>query len=491
MLPRLPYRIQIPLGLSLAVTLSVLLVSAVAANISAVSARQGVVTTAQRVMDLLAAQGRPLLMADDTWRAYELLRNAAALMPDAESGHSRAAILDAQGHCLAGSDPTRLPTGIRVLGARRGPFELPAASATTAPRAMEAANHDLALLQPIRSEDSQVVGFVFAEVDAAAFAPDWATLATPALVGAALAVIVLLPLGWLAGRRMARPVAQIAQCIAQIGKIDLAQVQAQVPEVSDPELNRISGAVRRLVAEMAVRQENEQRALSAERLAAVGRITAAVAHEINNPLAGLLTAVRTLRLHGEAADTRERTVGLIERGLNQIRTMTTALLPQARVEDRALSVSDLEDVLTLVQVSATMLSVAVELTTRIEAELRVPSSTFRQVMLNLLLNAIKAAGDGGHVHATLTCTPERLLMIVENTGQAMSSQDLQLKLRAEDRHDPHGFGLWICREIAVRCGGRFDASDAADVPAPFSTSLIFWLPNQSQHEFKRPTADRG
>jgi signal transduction histidine kinase len=489
MLPRLPYRIQIPLGLSLAVTLSVLLVSAVAANISAVSARQGVVTTVQRVMDLLAAQGRPLLMADDTWRAYELLRNAAALLPDAESGYSRAAILDAQGLCLAGSDPVRLPTGVRVLGGSQGAFNLPEASAVKAAQSLEASNHNLALIQPIRSDDAQVVGFVFAEVDAAAFAPDWATLATPALVGAALAVIVLLPLGWFTGRRMARPVAQIAQCIAQIGKIDLAQVQDQVPEVSDPELNRISGAVRRLLAEMAVRQDNEQRALSAERLAAVGRITAAVAHEINNPLAGLLTAVRTLRLHGEVPDTRERTVGLIERGLNQIRTMTTALLPQARVEDRALSVSDLEDVLTLVQASASMHSVAVELTTHIEAALLVPSSTFRQVMLNLLLNAIKAAGDGGRVHATLTCTPERVLMIVENTGQAMSSEDLQLKLRAEDRHDPHGFGLWICREIAVRCGGHFDASDAADVPTPYSTSLIFWLPNQSQHELKKPIAD--
>ena len=196
-----------------------------------------------------------------------------------------------------------------------------------------------------------------------------------------------------------------------------------------------------------------------------------------------------MRLHGEVPDTRERTVGLIERGLNQIRTMTTALLPQARVEDRALSVSDLEDVLTLVQASASMHSVAVELTTHIEAALLVPSSTFRQVMLNLLLNAIKAAGDGGRVHATLTCTPERVLMIVENTGQAMSSEDLLLKLRAEDRHDPHGFGLWICREIAVRCGGHFDASDAADVPTPYSTSLMFWLPNLSRHELKKPITD--
>lgn len=489
MLPRLPYRIQIPLGLSLAVTLSVLLVSVVAAQISAVSARRGVVSTVQRVVDLLAAQGRPLLMAEDTWRAYELLRNAAALLPDAELGYARAAILDAQGLCLAGSDPARLPTGTRVLGVRMGEFDLPQGPDLTTTRTMEALSGNLAVVQPIRSDDAQVVGFVLAEVDAAAFAPDWATLATPALIGAALAVIVLLPLGWLAGRRMARPVAQVARCIAQIGRVDLVQLQNQVPEVGDPELNRISGAIRRLLAEMRIREANEQRALSAERLAAVGRITAAVAHEINNPLAGLLTAVRTLRLHGDQPDTRQRTVDLIERGLHQIRTMTTALLPQARVEDRPLIVSDLEDVVTLAQATASMHSVSVEVATHIEAELRVPSSLVRQVLLNLLLNAIKAAGDGGQVHATLTCASERVQLIVRNTGKAMHGDELQQTLQAEDRNDPHGFGLWICREFAVRCGGHFGAEAAADIPPPFQTSLIFWLPNQFQNEYQKPAVD--
>jgi signal transduction histidine kinase len=491
MIPRLPYRIQIPLGLSLAVTLSVLLVSAVTAQITAVSARQAVVTTVHRVMDLMAAQGRPLLMADDVWRAYELLRDGAILLPGAERNLSRAAILDAQGMCLAGSDPIHLPTGARILGSRVGGFTLPSAEQLRDEHTLEAANSDVALVQPIRSGDAQVIGYVFASVDAEAFAPDWANLATPALIGAALAVVVLLPLGWWVGRRMARPVAQIADCIAQIGRMDLAQLRARVPEVGDLELNRISGAIRRLLSEMMDHQANEERALSAERLAAVGRITAAVTHEINNPLAGLLTATSTLRLHGDTAETRLRAIDLIERGLHQIRTMTTALLPQARVEDRRLSVNDLDDVVTLAQAAATMHSATVITSTHIGADLQVPSSLFRQVMLNLLLNAIKAAGDGGEVRAALICTPQRVQFDVANTGLGLSSEDLQQKVQAENRNDPHGFGLWICREFAVRYGGHFDAAAACDVPAPFSTSLSFWLPNQVQYDHKKSTADRG
>lgn len=489
MLPRLPYRVQIPLGLALAVTLSVLLVSTVAAQISARTARQEIVAAVQRVTEVLAAQGRPLIAAEDTWRAFELLRNMAALLPDAGKGYARAAILDAEGRFLAGSDPLRLPTGEQALGVMVNGRMLPPVKDVRKARSLHTNDGSLALIQPMLSDDEQIVGFVLAEVDAAAFAPDWAALATPALIGAALAVLVLVPLGWLAGRRMARPVAQMAHCIAQIGREDLTELQARVPQVADPELRRIAGAVRRLLREMSVRQENEQRALSAERLAAVGRITAAVAHEINNPLAGLLTATRTLRLRGDAPDTRQRTLDLIERGLHQIRTMTAALLPQARVEERCMNPADLDDVITLARATATMHSVEVTSELVLGADMCVPSSLFRQVMLNLLLNAIKAAGDGGRVHATLTSDGKTVRFTVDNTGDVLSPQELLQRLRAEDRNDPHGFGLWICREFAVRYGGAFTAAETDAVPPPFRTRLNFWLPNNVLHDHKKPAAD--
>ena len=489
MLPRLPYRIQIPLGLALAVTLSVLLVSIVAARISARSARLEIVSTVQRVTDVLAAQGRPLLVADDTWRAYALLRSTAALLPDAGKGYSRAAILDVDGLFMAGSDPQRLPTGEQALGVMMSGRLLPFAKDVLLTRTMDSGDGGMTLIQPIRSDDDQVIGFVLAEVDAAAFAPDWVALSTPGLIGAALAVIVLGPLGWLAGRRMAQPVAQLANCIVQIGRVDFAKLQQLVPRVSDPELGRIAGAVQRLLTEMAARQANEQRALSAERLAAVGRITAAVAHEINNPLAGLLTAVRTLRLHGDALDTRLRTVDLIERGLHQIGTMTAALLPQARVEDRCMSPNDLDDVITLARATASLHRVEVTSARALDADLCVPSSEFRQVMLNLLLNAIKAAGVGGKVHAAMVADTQAVRFSVTNTGLAMSHDEMQQRLHAEDSNDPHGFGLWICQEFAVRYGGGFAAAEPGSIPSPFSTRLNFWLPNYLLHADKKPVSD--
>lgn len=489
MLPRLPYRIQIPMGLALAVTVSVMLVSIVAARISERTARQEILMTVQRVMTLLAAQGRPLLVSEDTFRAYALLRNTAALMPDADKGYARAAILDADGRFLAGSDPKRLPTGEQALGVLVNMRLLPHAKDVNALRTVTAVDGSVSLLQPMLSEDEKIIGFILAEVDAAAFAPDWMSLSKPGLIGAALAVLVLVPLGWLAGRRMAQPIAQIANCIAQIGRIDPVQVQELVPQVVDPELKHIAGAVHRLLAEMAGRQANAQRALSAERLAAVGRITAAVAHEINNPLAGLLTAVRTLRLHGDAPDMRLRSVGLIERGLSQIGTMTTALLPQARVEDRRMTPDDFDDIITLAQGTASMYFVTLNSVCELHAELCVSSTVFRQVMLNLLLNAIKAAREGGQVQAHLKADSQAVRFTVSNSGLVMSQDELQRRLHAEAGNDPHGFGLWICQEFAVRYSGGFSVTEPQASHPDFSTCLSFWLPNGSHHDNPQNTAN--
>ncbi|MDZ7865967.1 HAMP domain-containing sensor histidine kinase [Acidovorax sp.] len=478
MFRRLPYRFQVPLGLVLAVLVSALLVSAVAAQIAARSARQEVLTTVRQAMVLLRAQARPLLAADDTWRAYTLLRDTAALLPGTERGQTRAAILDAKGRFLAGSDPSRLVTGVMALG-ESAHAKLALAANDIRARVEQAADDGaLTLVEPIRSEDGGLLGFVYVEIDAPAFATDWVAVAQPAAIGALLAAALLVPAGWFLGERMGRPIAQIASCIAKIGRTDAAQLSAQVPVAKDPELNRIGDAVRRLLSELQVRQEAELRALSAERLAAVGRITAAVAHEINNPLAGLLTVAQTLRIHGAAEETRIRSIDLIDRGLKQIQTMTAALLPQARVEDRALLPGDINDVVTLVQPEAQRLGVQISLHLDISSAFRVPSAVVRQVMLNLLLNAIKAAGDGGLAHALVQSDAQVLRISIGNTGLRLTAADLETRVASEGGNDPRGFGLWICREIANRFGGGFHL--VADSAA--ATELCFWIPNLNAHE---------
>ncbi|MCU0932768.1 MAG: sensor histidine kinase, partial [Serpentinimonas sp.] len=352
MLRRLPYRVQIPLGLSLAVLLAAVLVTAITARVQAQNARRDTLALLDRAVVLVIAQVRPLLAADDTWRVFSLLRDTVQLVPGADANLARLAILSPDGAVFAASDPVQLETGRPVLGQRWREKALASAVNTEHREVLGLDDGSVVLIDPIRSEDGQTLGFVFTEVDAAAFAPDWASLARTALIGIVLAVTLLVPLGWWVGKRMARPVGRLAEVIERIGRDDPGVLRADVPKTSDPELSRIGDAVAQLMGELERRKAAEERALSAERLAAVGKMTGAVAHEINNPLAGLLTATQTLRLHGGTEAIRVRTIDLLDRGLQQIRTTVAALLPQARIEDRPLEPGDLEDIVTLVQAVA-------------------------------------------------------------------------------------------------------------------------------------------
>lgn len=478
MLRRLPYRVQIPLGLSLAVLLAAVLVTAITARVQAQNVRRDTLSLLDRAVVLVIAQVRPLLAADDTWRVFSLLRDTAQLVPGADADQARLAILSPDGAVFAASDPVKLETGRQVLGQVWREQPLLSAMEVEQRKQLALPDGSVVLIDPIRSEDGQTLGFVFTEVEATAFAPDWKSLARTALIGIVLAVTVLVPLGWWVGKRMARPVGRLVAVIERIGRDDPGLLRDDVPKTTDPELSRIGDAVEQLMGELERRKAAEERALSAERLAAVGKMTAAVAHEINNPLAGLLTATQTLRLHGGNETIRLRTIDLLDRGLQQMRTTVAALLPQARMEDRPLEPGDLEDIVTLVKGAADKQKADIRVQVEVESALRVPSAPLRQVMLNLLLNALKAAGDNGTVSARLQADEMRVRFCISNSGPVLSEERFRRTLAAESGKDPRGFGLWVCQELASHLRGRFEL----DTLETQLTCLLFEVPNREAPE---------
>ena len=462
----------------MAVVLTALLVTAVTARHSSQLAREQIMTTVDAVGSLIRAQSPPLIAADDVWGAYTMMRATASLLPGSELKQSRAAVLDSHGRVIAASDPTKLNTASLLLGNGSQEALLPTASELSDPFRLTDSDGDLTVIDPLHSEDGQLLGFSYIEIDASIFATDWQALGKPAAIGVGLAVALLVPSGWWVGQQMTRPVAEIAKLIDRIGSAPPESLHNQLPNTTDPELGRIRSAVSRLIDETQLRKKVEQRAYSAERLAAIGRMTAAVAHEINNPLGGLLNITRTLTTHGSCPTTRANSLALLDRGLHQIQSTVTALLPQARSEQRPLNVIDFDDIVLLAKTSAERGDVDIETYSDIESAIRVPADPMRQVMLNLLKNACKAAGTNGWVRATLDADENEVRFMVANSGPAFSKELLDSIVTAEAGNDPRGFGLWVCREIAIRYDGGFRVTEEN----PDHTQLQFWIPNVERDE---------
>jgi len=260
--------------------------------------------------------------------------------------------------------------------------------------------------------------------------------------------------------------------LTRVGQEPAHEVMKLLPPESGDEVGRLSGQARQMLDGLARKAALEEEVMASDRLAAVGRVSAAIAHEINNPLGGMLNAIDTALRHGDPDPVTKKTLGLLERGLQQIRATVGALLVEARLDAPRLTAQDWDDLLLLIQPDAQ--ARGQQLVWQIEDSaqdaMAVPGHEVRQLALNLLLNASAAAkpvGDGvAAVELTVACAPGLLAIVVGNTGPAMAPERLArmfepfVAAASPTAQHRHGLGLWVCWQIVQRLRGTIDvASD--------------------------------
>ena len=244
------------------------------------------------------------------------------------------------------------------------------------------------------------------------------------------------------------------------------------------EIGRLAQAFRGMLIGLREKEQLEQHMLVAERLAAVGRLSAGIAHEINNPLGGMLNALNTLRRHGAPNALTEKTVSLLERGLTQIRGTVAALLVEAKVESHPLTPQDIEDIHILVMAAAEKKAADFVWHNRVGAPLPLPSTLVRQILLNLLLNAVQAIDAGGRVECDTRVESNWLVILVENDGKHISEDHLPYLFEpfTTERPEGNGLGLWVTYQIVQQLRGGLEVDSqpgltrfVIELPLPEST----------------------
>ncbi len=228
--------------------------------------------------------------------------------------------------------------------------------------------------------------------------------------------------------------------------------------VTDDE-NMFTGAVL-LIQDVSNIRKLEKELRRSERLAALGRMAAGVAHELRNPLSsikGLAVLLKNKVIDDrEGVQTAEVLVGEVER-LNR---SISELLDYARPETLQLNIVSLQKILekaiALVTIDAEALNIAVDKEYDMKKDLvLVDEDKMNQVFLNLMLNAIQAMADGGTLTLRTECEDGWVCSTIEDTGSGVAEEHLA---RVFDpyfttKNNGTGLGLALSAKIVEEHGG--------------------------------------
>jgi PAS domain S-box-containing protein len=227
-----------------------------------------------------------------------------------------------------------------------------------------------------------------------------------------------------------------------------------------------------LVQERTTRiQQLERHRRQIEKLAALGQLAAAVAHEINNPLAGLRNAFELIKADLTPQHPHFELLELIDREIERVGAIIHQMYqlysraPQRPIEfDLGQTVQDVSDLLARV---ARKRGVTLQRRTPAgPAPVRLPQGEVKQVLYNLLQNAIQASPAGEAVVIQVTTDQDEWRVSVVDRGPGIPEDVLPrifdpfFSTKTDEPHGGMGLGLSVSRSVIEAMGGRIEVDSS-------------------------------
>ena len=440
------------------ITIRVAVATAVLMVLFGLVASQQVLSTLGRLQDarlqeyarlhvegLTVALG-PFALHKDVWEVYDTLDRARA------NGSGErilfTVVADDRGRVLAATDPLRAPVDSEI-----GAFAedaVPVGDVTAAN-----GNSVVRVVAPL-SVQGRDVGQIVTELDVSDLVAQRRNAVFALLAGNAVATVILAFAGYFVMARMLRPVELLAHHMGEVGGTPHPIPETAIPP-SDTVLARLLRNFNDMAGAIDARTEAERRLAERERFVSLGRLSSSLAHEINNPLGGLLNATDTIRTYADRPEVVRQSADLVDRGLHHLRDVSRAILEENRMDrsGRWLSGSDFEDLRLLFEPETTRRGQRLEWNVEGGREMlqNLPSAPVRQIALNLLLNASSAAPEGGAVALSVRAQNGGLELAVADDGPGLS-EAAQARLMSKAPVEPGGgVGLRLVRDLVSGLGG--------------------------------------
>lgn len=220
----------------------------------------------------------------------------------------------------------------------------------------------------------------------------------------------------------------------------------------------------------------------ADRLASLGLLAAGLAHEVRNPLVALRTFAQLLPARWDDAEFRHEFSAVVLSEIERTSVLINDLLQFARrpAEPRARGsmIESVTALLPLLRAQAEHKSVTLEFEGHAETPgVAADATQLRQVVTNLVLNAIEATPPGGRIHVSCGrcdgARDARVFIRVSDSGPGIAAADLDRVFEPffTTRGEGTGLGLAITRQIVQAHGGTIDVQSAPGAGATFTVEL--------------------
>ncbi|MFA7504298.1 MAG: HAMP domain-containing sensor histidine kinase [Burkholderiaceae bacterium] len=280
--------------------------------------------------------------------------------------------------------------------------------------------------------------------------------------------------GLLLVRRLLRPIDMLTRHLQQGEEAALQPMAEHHVPAGDRETLQLVRAYNRMAAATREREAMLTFMAKQEREAVLGRLTATLAHEVRNPLTGVITAIETLRKFGDREEVRAEALDFMERGMRALTDVTDATLATHRsaVQGSRFGPQDLVDIRRLVAPKARRAGVELQVTSDLEGPLPLAGGEVRQILLNLLLNAVEASPAGGRVRLHCAVTGTHLRLEISDEGGGLPEDLADSLERGVEPRENAGLGVAVTVRLLQRLQGRV----AVDARTGQGTRIVLDLP---------------
>jgi signal transduction histidine kinase len=255
-----------------------------------------------------------------------------------------------------------------------------------------------------------------------------------------------------------------------------AQIRLQKALVDVQERNEA------LLESIAERKIAEAAVLRSEKLAAMGRLASTIAHEINNPLEAVTNLIYLARGEANTSEAASTYLEIAEKELARLAHITRLTLGFVRntaVQANVDLATAMEEVLFILHHRLQNSAVRIDRHFEPGVAITIAPHELRQVVTNLLSNAVDATGVSGSVIAvSIRSHDGKAILLVEDDGDGIPAANLQRIFEPFFSTKPEvgtGIGLWVTREIVLKSGGVITA-ESGDLAGGISTRFSVEFP---------------